>query len=1564
MISERFTADILADIKDFQRKLKEVDKSIRKAALGVTIPIKINTTDFDRGAAEVNARITQLSGDVDINVNGDITDLQRAVTEARAALLALQGDTTITINGNSSGFNAAANNVERQTNNLSRKITEARIGADIGSFEKKMIEVTRALTEAGDTVTPEIRADTAQFQREILMVQERMREISRSTADPQVEADIAGFMAQMGAVQAQLSALNDRHDVDITADATGFFATAARVNRQVREFARERVVVNIISRWNNYQATMGQIASFSRNIGEVASITGRGGMILISPAAVPVIASAVGLIGNLGPMIGTLAGSTFALASAFGTAGIGVAAFAGIAVSNLNDVFGAAEDLKKLEEKLAKAEGWEERNKIMKEMKQVQSSLNEEQTKGLEALNGLKSTWSELTNALQPQTIQIFTKALGTLSGVLVTLKPMFTNVMDTANGLMDSLSRSIDSAPMKAFFGYLNTTAAPMLETITKAAGNFIQGFLSMMTAFGPLATETSNGFLKMSEGFATWAAKLGESTKFQSFVSYVSENMPKIRSIFGDAMMGIINTFAAFAPSSATMMSGLQDMMARFREWSSTLGENEGFKKFVNYFMTNGPVVVSVIGQIVTFITNLGIALAPLGANILSMVQSFLTWSNSMMQAHPWLGKIAAGALLIVGVLTAVLPLVLLANSLFSGLGLVVAKAAVGIAISAAKMAASWIVAMGPIGWVSAAVIGLVALIVANWDTVKAWTIKAWSAVSTAVSEAVTKVVSYVQTNFPRVYELIRSAMESSRKIVGEILGYMKTTFSNVLSFLKALVKGDFEGMRNAISQQMESAKTTIVNIWNIVKAHFSKVLSFLASTVGVKFAEIVSSVKSKMSTAKTTIQSKWEEAKSATISKIAAMVSSVASKFAEIVSKVKSKMGEAKNALSSKWEEAKSATSSKLAQLVTAAGTFFARVVTTVRTKMTEAVSTLGQKVAEMPGKVLSFVGKMVSAGGDLVRGLINGIKAMGSAAVESITGVVTGVIDKAKSLLKIKSPSRVFSEIGAFVGQGLAIGISSTQKANEKVMTGLTSVIANVAKNHAKQIKAIQSAASKEATAENKRHNSAIASLEQKVEDDVYRIKANAKAKKRNLTAAEYLRIEKIRKDSAAKIEKEEKSHESKVAAIKKKSATEIKTQEAKLQKDRLDAIKTFVDNKQKLEGLSAVQEAKIWEKAVASFKNGTQEKIEAQIEYQAKLKEINDKITSVNEQFLSRSKSINDELMAEEKRLTEAYENSVNERSKALYSFTGLFEEMKSSFEGTGDSLLANLKGQVSGFKDWAKNINDLASKGIEEGLLEELRAMGPSAYGEIAALNAMSAEQLTEYQGLWKEKTALARSQALEELEGMRDDTQTQIELLRTETAKQLDALKIEWVAAMQEATTGMESKLKSLKQVGSNAITGLMNGMESMRGPLMAKAQGIADAIRKTIQSALDIHSPSRVLATLGEYAGLGLIRGMDSSIAGIVSASNRMAQAMMPDVADIRASGVDIRSDIDNMKRQIKNELEVSMSVSHTGTTQGTSGGITQHIAIHSTTPLSPSEIRKEQMKASRQLAMEWGV
>jgi hypothetical protein len=53
----------------------------------------------------------------------------------------------------------------------------------------------------------------------------------------------------------------------------------------------------------------------------------------------------------------------------------------------------------------------------------------------------------------------------------------------------------------------------------------------------------------------------------------------------------------------------------------------------------------------------------------------------------------------------------------------------------IQAARMAAAWFIALGPIGWVIAAVVGIVTLIILNWKKVVSWTTTAWHAVWGAI-------------------------------------------------------------------------------------------------------------------------------------------------------------------------------------------------------------------------------------------------------------------------------------------------------------------------------------------------------------------------------------------------------------------------------------------------------------------------------------------------------------------------------------------------------------------------------------------------------------------------------------------------------------------------------------------------------------------------------------------------------------------------------------------------------------------------------------------------------------
>ena len=83
----------------------------------------------------------------------------------------------------------------------------------------------------------------------------------------------------------------------------------------------------------------------------------------------------------------------------------------------------------------------------------------------------------------------------------------------------------------------------------------------------------------------------------------------------------------------------------------------------------------------------------------------------------------------------------------------------------------------------------------------------------------------------------------------------------------------------------------------------------------------------------------------------------------------------------------------------------------------------------------GRARTAVGNLRStlynAGVDLVRGFIGGITAWATRAADAARTVVNGAINAAKNALGIRSPSRVFQEIGVDTLRGLAEGLAHTQ-----------------------------------------------------------------------------------------------------------------------------------------------------------------------------------------------------------------------------------------------------------------------------------------------------------------------------------------------------------------------------------------------------------------------------------------------------------------------------------------------------------------------------------------------------
>lgn len=92
--------------------------------------------------------------------------------------------------------------------------------------------------------------------------------------------------------------------------------------------------------------------------------------------------------------------------------------------------------------------------------------------------------------------------------------------------------------------------------------------------------------------------------------------------------------------------------------------------------------------------------------------------------------------------------------------------------------------------------------------------------------------------------------------------------------------------------------------------------------------------------------------------------------------------------------------------------------------------QAIPQLIACIPQLIGALLEALGGVivgvVGIGKNIVTGLWDGISQMGSWIKQKVTGFLSGIVDSAKKLLGIHSPSTVFAEMGGYMSEGMGIG----------------------------------------------------------------------------------------------------------------------------------------------------------------------------------------------------------------------------------------------------------------------------------------------------------------------------------------------------------------------------------------------------------------------------------------------------------------------------------------------------------------------------------------------------------
>ncbi|KFB10330.1 phage tail tape measure protein [Nitratireductor basaltis] len=114
----------------------------------------------------------------------------------------------------------------------------------------------------------------------------------------------------------------------------------------------------------------------------------------------------------------------------------------------------------------------------------------------------------------------------------------------------------------------------------------------------------------------------------------------------------------------------------------------------------------------------------------------------------------------------------------------------------------------------------------------------------------------------------------------------------------------------------------------------------------------------------------------------------------------------------------------------------------------------------------------------------------------------------------------------------------------------------------------------------------------------------------------------------------------------------------------------------------------------------------------------------------------------------------------------------------------------------------------------------------------------------------------------------------------------ELDRAVMDWARRFDAAALELLEAFKAIPgqmyQIGADIMSGLWNGIKSKWEGVKSSITGIASDVAERFRSALGIHSPSRVMAEIGTYAMQGLEQGMQSMRGNVEGLAGDITSAM----------------------------------------------------------------------------------
>ncbi len=1045
MTEYKIKATIEASVAKFKKQIDSAVKSVQrfKRVADQTKDVELNADDKK---LQKTIKVAKKSLDafsnkkVKAKLDASIQDLQQKVLESNFELDKLNSK-------------EVTPEIKLQKQKLTKDIAEAE--AKLSELEKKRVNI-------------DVNADNSKFNRVLKVSKASLEALNRSKAKAILDVDNSVANSKIKRTKEELKSIpnktRSRLDVDTRLSIPTIYAFKksldALPNKKTTKVdvdtnGLKKAYAYIIKANDNFQRQMGNLANMFRVFGTVGSNMVGGLLTSSFSILIPVIASVVPVVFALLNAIKVLTGGVLALGGAVAIAGAGFVAFDAMAISAI---------------------------KMLSDGTLQASSATNEYKK---ALDGVKSAWTDIIKQNQSAIFTTLANGLNTVKTAMQSLQPFFSGI---SRG-MEEASQSVlkwaqNSGVASRFFNMMNTTGVSVFNKLLSAAGGFGDGLVNVFTQLAPLFQWSADWLDRLGQSFSNWANSAAGENSITRFIEYTKTNLPIIGNIFKNVFVGINNLMNAFSGSSTGIFQSLEQMTVKFREWSEQVGQSQGFKDFVSYIQTNGPLIMQLIGNIARGLVAFATAMAPIASAVLRVAVAITGWIANLFEAHPATAQLVGVIIILVGAfrfliapILAVMdflgPLAARLVALVTKFGwaktgtLVLSKAMTSLKGPIKLVTAIFQLLFGKIGLIRNAITGLVTVfgilggpitivigviaaliaifvllwnknegfrnfIINAWNAIKTFMVTVWNVLKTVASVVWNAILKAITTAVTNVYNFIMI-------VWNQIVAYLQGLWNGIIAIattvwnlLVTIITTVFTTIMTIVMTIWTAIWTFLSTIWNTIITIATTIWNLLVTVITTVFTTIMTIAMTIWNAIWTFLQTLWN-----TIVTVATKV------WNAITTAISTALQAAWSFISNIWNTIWSFLSSILTTIWNKVVSIFTQVVSTISDKMSQAwnfIVTKGmQWVSTITSTLINFVNRVVQGFVNVVNKVSQGMTNAVNKVKSFVDDFVSAGADMIRGLMRgIGNMARDLAEKAASVAKGAlnaakrALGIHSPSR----------------------------------------------------------------------------------------------------------------------------------------------------------------------------------------------------------------------------------------------------------------------------------------------------------------------------------------------------------------------------------------------------------------------------------------------------------------------------------------------------------------------------------------------------